>query len=187
LYFRHLELIGHPSIGLRQPPNAKVDNPISCASKWPVLARPRLAGFARPMTIHATKHPLGFAIMKDVMWRRGHSEYHAGGLELAQASRTNFIPLFGDRGDEAKGDILGALHSPLKVEVFCKDWVWRPDDTLCETAYKKALLELESTGEIEILSKDGKNPAPASSRQKRNGKPTLANDYYVRLGQKPKH
>src|SRR5277367_3086991 len=51
LYFRHLELIGHRSIGLRRPPKAKVDNPISCASKWPVLARPRLAGFARPMTI----------------------------------------------------------------------------------------------------------------------------------------
>src|SRR5271170_1130415 len=51
LYFRHLELIGHRSIGLRRPPKAKVDNPISCASKWPVLARPRLAGFARPMTL----------------------------------------------------------------------------------------------------------------------------------------
>ncbi len=50
LYFRHLELIGHPTIGLRQPPKAKVDNPISCASKWPVLAPPQLAGFARPMT-----------------------------------------------------------------------------------------------------------------------------------------
>jgi hypothetical protein len=43
-------LIGHPTIGLRQPPKAKVDNPISRASKWPVLARPLLAGFARPMT-----------------------------------------------------------------------------------------------------------------------------------------
>jgi hypothetical protein len=50
LNFRHLELIGHRSIGSRQPPKAKVDNPISCASKWPVLARPQLAGFARPMT-----------------------------------------------------------------------------------------------------------------------------------------
>src|SRR5271154_397874 len=50
LYFRHLELIGHPTIGLRHLPKAKVDNPISCASKWPVLPRPRLAGFARPMT-----------------------------------------------------------------------------------------------------------------------------------------
>jgi len=45
LYFRHLELIGHRSIGLRKLPKAKVDNPISCASKWPVLPRPQLAGF----------------------------------------------------------------------------------------------------------------------------------------------
>jgi three-Cys-motif partner protein len=32
--------------------------------------------------IHATRHPLGFSIMKDVMWRRGRGEDHVGGLEF---------------------------------------------------------------------------------------------------------
>lgn len=132
--------------------------------------------------IHATKHPLGFSIMKDVMWRRGHTEYRAGGLEFAQASRTNFIPLFDFDWDSLKRDIAKALErGRLKVAVFCKDWVWRPEDMLCETAYKKALLELEAEGTIEVLSKDGKKVVSANARPKRNGKPTLANDYYVRL------
>jgi three-Cys-motif partner protein len=132
--------------------------------------------------IHATKHPLGFSIMKDVMWRRGHSEYRTGGLEFAQASRTNFLPLFDIDWETVKGDILKALEpGPLKVAVFCKDWVWRPEDELCETAYKKALLELEAEGKIEVLGKDAKNVVSAIARPKRNGMTTLANDYYLRL------
>ncbi len=135
--------------------------------------------------IHATKHPLGFKIMKDVMWRRGQAEDQAGGLELAQASRTNFIPLFDFRGDELKRDILAELaRGALKVAVFCDNWVRRPDDMLCETAYKQALLELEAAGAIEVFGKDGANPTPAIARPKRNGNPTLANDYCVRLGKK---
>ena len=131
--------------------------------------------------IHASKHPLGFKIMKDVMWRRGHSEHEAGALEFAQASRTDFIPLF-DQADLIKKNILEALKDgPKRVAVFCENWVCRSDDLLCETAYKQALLELEASGHIEVLGKDGTNTAPSEARPKRRGKPTLANDYSVRL------
>jgi hypothetical protein len=128
---------------------------------------------------------LGFAIMKDVMWHRGHTDYRAGALELAQAGRTNFVPLFDFDWEGAKRDILKALErQPLKVAVFCKDWVARPENTFCETAYKKALLELEAAQKIEVLSKDCKKVVPAMERPRRKGKPTLANDYYVRKAER---
>ncbi|HEX5243546.1 MAG TPA: three-Cys-motif partner protein TcmP [Tepidisphaeraceae bacterium] len=131
--------------------------------------------------IHVTKHPLGFRIMKDVMWKRGRDENRAGGLLFAQSSRTNYIPLFDNRGD-TKREILDALRTgPLRVSVFYERWSERPDDTLCESAYREALLELESAGNIEVLNKDCKNVISALARKKWRGKPTLAEDYYVRL------
>src|SRR5206468_12281182 len=56
LYFRHLELIGHPVAVSRLNPEADGNDLISCLSKWPVLPRPSVAGFARPMTLHAAEH-----------------------------------------------------------------------------------------------------------------------------------
>src|SRR5208337_1094827 len=50
LNFRHLELIRHRTIRLRREPKANGNGQISSSSKWPVLARPSLAGFARPLT-----------------------------------------------------------------------------------------------------------------------------------------
>jgi len=132
--------------------------------------------------IHATKHPLGFSIMKDVMWSRGRSEDRQGALELAQRSRTSFIPLFDPSGDEVKKDILDALkNGPLQVGTFYKKWTQRPDDLQCEGSYRKLLLELETEGKIEVLSEDLKHLMPASSRPRFKGKPTLAKHYYVRL------
>ena len=132
-------------------------------------------------SIHASKHPLGFRIMKDVMWRRGHGEDEPGGLELRQKGRTDFVPMF-DRHANIKAEILSALKArPLRVSVFYEEWTARPTDMHCEAAYRQALLELESTGQIEVLSKDGKNVVNVNTRRKFKGKPTLAKDYYVRL------
>jgi len=129
--------------------------------------------------IHATKHPLGFRIMKDVMWRRGHSEDQVGGLELRQ--KTSFIPMFDVRAD-LKEEILEILRAGLlRVTVFYEEWTMRPDDMQCEAAYRQALLELEAAGKIEVLGKDGKNVMAAEARRKWKGKPTLAKDYFVRL------
>lgn len=132
--------------------------------------------------IHATKHPLGFSIMKDVMWSRGHSEDRQGALELAQRSRTSFIPLFDPSRDEVKANILEALkNGPLQVITFYKKWTQRPNDLQCEGSYRKLLLELEAEEEIEVLSEDLKHLVPVTSRPFSKGKPTLAKQYYVRL------
>ena len=132
--------------------------------------------------IHATKHPLGFSIMKDVMWARGHSEDQAGGLELRQKGRTNFVPMF-DKHADIKEEVLNALKAgPTRVSLFYKEWTMRPTDMQCEAAYRQALLELEGDGRIEVLSKDGTNVVTTvDARIKRKNKPTLAKDYYVRL------
>jgi three-Cys-motif partner protein len=131
--------------------------------------------------IHATRHPLGFKIMKDVMCRRGHAEDQPGGLELRQKSRTNFIPMF-DKHADIKGEILGALRAAtIRVSVFYEEWTIRPTDMQCEADYRQALLELENDGKIEVLGKDRKNVMTAAARPRRNNKPTLAKDYYVRL------
>jgi len=131
--------------------------------------------------IHASKHPLGFRIMKDVMWRRGHGEDQPGGLELIQRSRTNFIPMF-DKHADIKNEILHALKpKPLRASVFYEEWTARPADLQCEAAYRHALLELESDGKIEVLDKTGHNVVRVNERRKFRGKATLAKDYYIRV------
>lgn len=132
--------------------------------------------------IHATKYHLGFGIMKDVMWRSVHTDNEVGGLEFEQASRTDFMALFDYDWDNVKHEIRTALkQGPIEVSVFYQDWVWRPEDMLCVTAYKKALLELETEGMIEILDKDGRNVVSANARKRHKGRPTLGKDYLVRL------
>jgi hypothetical protein len=131
--------------------------------------------------IHASKHPLGFRIMKEVMWRRGHGQDQPGGLELRQKSRTNFLPMF-DKNADIKGEILRALKAkPLRVSIFYEEWTMRPTNMQCEAAYRQALLELESEGKIEVLGKDGKDVVSVAARPRPKGKATLAKNYYVRL------
>lgn len=131
--------------------------------------------------IHASKHPLAFRIMKDVMWRRGHGEDQPGGLELRQSGRTNFVPMF-DRHADIKGEILNVLKAkPLQISVLYEDWTIRPTDMQCESSYKEALLELEKEGKIEVLGRDAKNVVAVNTRRNIKGKATLGKDYYVRL------
>ncbi len=118
--------------------------------------------------------------MKEVMWKRGRSDDGAGGLQFEQASRTNFIPLFDPRYD-VKTEILQTLAiGPQRVDLFYFDWVFRPDDLLCQPAYKQALLELEARGNIEVLDTDGFTPKPAKNRRRHQGMPTLGEGHYVR-------
>lgn len=132
--------------------------------------------------IHATKHRLGFAIMKDVMWRRGHSADQPGALEFRQSGRTNFVPLFDLEADDIKLQILNALkRGPIRAVTFYDTWVWRPNDLQCESSYRKVLLELEAEGKIEVLSKDGKIVTSAEMRPHPKGKITLSKERIVRL------
>lgn len=129
--------------------------------------------------IHACKNPLGFKIMKDVMWKLGHSDDGGSALEFAQASRTNYIPIF-PRDYNTRQEILQAIaNGPKCVDVFCKEWPLRPEDLMASAGYQHALKELEREGQIEILDKDGTTPKPATKRM-RGGKVTLGEGYYVR-------
>jgi hypothetical protein len=134
--------------------------------------------------IHATNHPLGFKIMKEVMWNRGQSEEGEGALQFVQSGRTDYIALFDPRYD-VKKEILSALAAgPQCVDLFYSNWVFRPEDLLCQPAYKQALLELEASGDIEVLDKDNRTPKPMKIRKRHKGKPTLGEGYYVRLAKK---
>lgn len=131
--------------------------------------------------VHATKHPLGFAIMKDIMWPRGRSDEGRGGLEFIQASNTNIQPLLLIDWSELKDTIVASLdETPTKVSTFYEEWVCRPDDMYCRKAYRQALLELEEEQRIEVTDKEG-IPKLADKRRRLKGRPTLGKYYFVRL------
>ncbi|MBN8612108.1 MAG: three-Cys-motif partner protein TcmP [Deltaproteobacteria bacterium] len=130
--------------------------------------------------IHASQHPLGFAIMKDVMWRVGKTAEGKGGLALEQASSVPMNMLFTPEWEAVRQSILAELLSGMKrVSYFCVDLVQKPANRLCSKAYKTALLELEAEKRIVVMSKTGL--LPAGDRPRLKGVLTLGDDYYVRL------
>jgi hypothetical protein len=46
--------------------------------------------------------------------------------------------------------------------------------------YRRLLLELEQSGEIQVLDKTGATPVPSDKRRKIRGKTTLGEDYILR-------
>jgi len=130
--------------------------------------------------LHATKHPLGFAIMKDVMSRRGRTAEGMPGLELVQAS-AGPRALLRPQWEGLKRRIVEALaQGPLRAKVFYTEWAQRPDDVFCESAYRKALLELEREERITVLDKKGREPCPIAPKGRRR-RGTLAKEYFLRL------
>lgn len=135
--------------------------------------------------LHATKHPLGFRIMKDVMWKAdGGIECEGDRLALLQASRTGGGRLFHPVIDQMHAAILEDLKGgPQPVTRYLDDWVTRPEDMFCESVYRRELLLLEELGKIEVVGSDGQTLCPASKRRKWKGKPSLSKEqgYRVRL------
>ncbi|RNC82626.1 MAG: three-Cys-motif partner protein TcmP [Phycisphaera sp.] len=134
--------------------------------------------------IHATKHALGFKIMKHVMWEAARNEAgQEGRMELRQASAGDLSSQMRTDLVQMEQDIVNYLnsHGRSLVRLFCSDWVERPSDFFSEAAYKRKLLDMEQRGVVRVIAKDGSGPKPSSSRMKRKGQPTLANDYFVEL------
>ena len=132
--------------------------------------------------IHATRHPLGFKIMKDVMWSVGKTDEGDGGLALEQASVSDESWLFSPKWDAIKRSVLNELAAGAKqARHFYETLTALPDNRLCESAYRKALLELESDGLVVVLDKAGRLPTPATKRRQIKNTPTLAKDYFVKL------
>jgi three-Cys-motif partner protein len=127
--------------------------------------------------IHASKHPLAFRIMKDIMW----SEASWGALELRQSSTAHGQQhLLALNDPQVDGDIVRHLQDgPRLVRCFVQSLASEPDNRIAPKYYKQRLIALEESKQIEVW-RDG-YPAPADSRRSRHGAPTLADDCEVRL------
>lgn len=129
--------------------------------------------------VHVAKHPKGLRIMKDVMWSVGRTSEGQGGLALEQASVRGGHTLFRPGWDKVKSSILDELaHGPQRVGHFYETLPEHPENKLCESAYRQALLELEDDGRLIVTAKDGSG-TPTPTRRLRKGMKTLAKDYYV--------
>lgn len=133
--------------------------------------------------IHATKNAIGFRIMKDVMFSVGTAGSDGvGSLELRQAGASDISVLFRTDIIDAKKEILALLaKGPALVSSCTIDLAERPNDMLAPKAYKQLLLQLEESGHIKVYDKQNTNLSPSTARRKIKGKPTLADDYWLRL------
>lgn len=133
--------------------------------------------------IHITKHPMGFRIMKDVMWKLGKSREGTGllGLEQASLDEEDQLVFIRPDWDNFKESILTRLKEGVVNVGAIRSWVEQPEDRFSEPAYKEAIIELEAMGKIIILDKDGRTPKPATSRRKLKGKATLGDNYFIAL------
>lgn len=132
--------------------------------------------------IHATKHPLGYRIMKHIMWEAGKRDGDAeGGMELLQRSsyRLRFRPDL----QALDAHILEHLRNgPKPVAFFLDSCVNRPDDYFPESCYRRRILAMEQEGRVEVVRSNG---MLASNRVRRKGELTLSKkasaDLHVRL------
>lgn len=131
--------------------------------------------------IHLTRSPLGFRLMKEVMWPLGKSADGGGGLALEQASMRAGPRLFRPEWDAVKQGVLDLLkNGPLMVGYFYDTLSEQRGNRLCRHAYKEALLELEDAGKIAIIDKKGQLTSKAT-RIVRKGVPTLGETHTVHL------
>lgn len=117
--------------------------------------------------IHATKHPLGFRLMKYVM--RDYLAINGltdGELELRQASYEGIGDLFA--GSKIEMDIVESLRDgPKQAKHFYHVRTELPDNYWSERDYKNALLGMESTGRLQVFKDEGlKEPYPAEKRMR---------------------
>lgn len=133
--------------------------------------------------IHLAQHPLGFKIMKDVMY--GESS------EVDDFGSFGFIPdeevsgqrnLFRPNTDRARTEIRDALrHGPQPARLFLDEWPSRPEDLVAPKQYKQLLLALEAEKLITVHDpKNGELIRVSQRRRTRLGEPTLAGRYEIR-------
>lgn len=149
----------------------------------PFRFKAKVADKSSHYLIHFSDNCLAFKIMKDVMLKTGkNAQEKYGRLEfLSDSERGATLDLVRFDVEEQKAKILDWVwKSPRMVSEFTVGWVCKPNDSFSEGAYKQMLLDLEASGNILVFDKSNKDPAPASSRRAPLGKPTLANEYWLR-------
>jgi three-Cys-motif partner protein len=133
--------------------------------------------------IHVSNHPIAFKIMKSVMWVAGNSDQDPyGRLEfLRDHERGTGLDLFRIDLEGPKTEILTRLRQgQCRVSEITDSWVSRPTDNFSDKVYRQLLIDLESAGKLLVYDKQNQTPKPASERKPRLGKPTLADDYWLR-------
>lgn len=133
--------------------------------------------------VHVTSHPLGFRIMKDVMWGLGETNEGPGAFALQQASIDDQVGLFPRRDRLARDIVRKVLTNGMKkVDYITTTLPEHPRVLVASTHFKEVLLDMEAKGELEVLDKsDGSTVMPATKRPKRKGKVTLGKGYLLRL------
>jgi hypothetical protein len=136
--------------------------------------------------IHCTQNALGFKIMKDIM---GSAASGAGDTDIFEflggSDLSDQLSMLLPAADEnARRAILAHLASgPQLVSDFTQQWVMRPRDFLTGKDYKRLLIDLERSGDIEVINpKDGL--AKSAALRKRSGKVTLSDALSIRLRSK---
>lgn len=128
--------------------------------------------------LHCSRHGLAFKIMKEVMASTTTGDDGEFEFSTALESGSLFSPVL----DAARDEVLSTLtRAPAQVQLFTEQWVMRPKDYLLPKDYRELLLRLEHEGKVEVLDKKAATLVPAEKRPKRQGKPTLGPDYFVRL------
>lgn len=130
--------------------------------------------------VHCSNDGLAFKIMKHVMGKASLSE--EGTFELLGDADTSFqMGMFRPHFDQARAEILKKLdRATAPVHLFTEEWVRRPTDLMTSDGYRRLLLELEQSGEIQVLDKTGATPVPSDKRRKIRGRTTLGEDYLLR-------
>jgi three-Cys-motif partner protein len=130
--------------------------------------------------IHVSKSALGFKIMKDIMWDLGGDEAHSGGLHLRQASTRSGQLEFDTTAAAVDATIFEELtRGEQPVTYFTEVLPCRPNDFIAPKCYKARLLALEGQGRIEV--RRGGISVHAKDRKTYKGRPTLGENYTVRL------
>jgi three-Cys-motif partner protein len=130
--------------------------------------------------VHCCNDGLAFKIMKHVMDRAASND--EGTFQLLNDTDTRVqMGMFRPHFDQARTEILRTLdRGTTPVHVFTEDWVRRPTDLMTSKGYRRLLLELEKSGDIQVLDKTGTIPVPSDTRRKIRGKTTLGDNYILR-------
>ena len=167
---REESIIGYYMGVLKNETNAKFITPFRVESEHRRVTSHYL--------LHVTSHPMGFRIMKEVMWSAGQTADGNDGLELAQASYNAERSLFDIQTSDIEESILRVLGSQrsVKAEYFLKDLVEQPENLVSSNKYKEVLLKLEYEGKIQVLHKNGSGQLAG-----KRPKGTLAPAYHLQV------
>lgn len=128
--------------------------------------------------LHSTGEPLRFRLIKDLMWGLGDAR---PGFEARALDPLGPPPPPDSREAQAKRLIQRACaDGAVQVSHFTRALPEQPEVLVAPKHFKQLLLQLEATGHIRVLDKDGSGrPLPAAKRPKREGVPTLGDDFWI--------